>query len=301
MKPNIIGQQLSHSQNFLKSPERVLQLLDRTSIKAGDLVYDIGAGTGTITEALRRKGCNVIGIEIDKGLHEKLQSRFQGAENVKLLLQDFLTYHLPEQGDYKIFSNIPFNLTADIIRKITTTANPAREAYFIIQRESVLKFAGKPYYKESQYSLLLKPMFELSVPAKLQRSDFEPQPAVDIVLLEIKRRERPLVETNLTQLYRDFVVYGYNQWKPTLLESLRKLFTHEQFKRLSKDLKFDMDTPTSGLTFEQWLGLFQYFSKGVSKEKQSFVLGAEQHLKSQQKKLHKIHRTNPESIRFRKP
>lgn len=284
--------QLSHSQNFLKSPERVFQLLDRTSIKAGDLVYDIGAGTGTITEALKIKGCNVIAIEVDKGLYEKLQSRFRGAENVQLLLQDFFTHKLPNQGDYKIFSNIPFNLTADIIRKITMAANPASDAYFIIQRESALKFAGKPYYKESQYSLLLKPMFELSIPAKLQRSDFEPQPAVEIVLLKIKRREKLLMEPNVTQLYRDFVVYGYNQWKPTLQESLRKIFTQEQFKRLSKDLKFDTNVPPTGLTFEQWLGLFQYFSKGVSKEKQSLVVDAELHLKSQQKKLHKTRRTS---------
>ena len=285
-------QQLSHSQNFLKNSEMVFRLLERTSIKAGDVVYDIGAGTGTITEALRRKGCKVVAIEIDKGLYEKLQSKFQGAGNVQLLLQDFLTYHLPNQGDYKIFSNIPFNLTADIIRKVTLAPNPAQNTYFIIQRESALKFAGKPYYKESQYSLLLKPKFELSIPTKLQRSDFQPQPAVEIVVLEIERREKPLVEPNVMQLYRDFVVFGYNQWKLTLRESFGKVFSYEQFRRLSKDLKFDWTVQPTGLTFEQWLGLFHYFLKGASKEKQSVVLGAEHELKNQQKKLTKTHRTS---------
>jgi len=292
--------QLSHSQNFLKSPERVLQLIDRTSIHASDLVYDIGAGTGTITEALRRKGCNVVGVEIDQRLYEKLQSRFRDVKNVKLLLQDFLTYELPRQGDYKIFSNIPFNLTADIIRKITSIPNPAVDSYLIIQQESALKFAGKPYYHESQYSLLLKPRFELSISAKLQRSDFQPQPAVDIVLLEIKRREKPLVEPNVMQLYRDFIVYGYNQWQPTLRESLKKILTHEQFKRLSKVLKFDWNITPTGLAFEQWLGLFQYFLKGVSKEKQSLVIDSEQCLKNQQKKLHKTHRTKVRKGNFKK-
>lgn len=256
-------------------------------------------GAGTITEALRRKGCKVVAIEIDKGLYEKLQSKFQGAGNVHLLLQDFMVYRLPNQGDYKIFSNIPFNLTADIIRKVTTVSNLASDTYFIIQRESALKFTGKPYDKENQYSLLLKPRFELSILTKLQRSDFQPQPAVDIVLLEIKRRKEPLIEPTIMQLYRDFVVFGYSQWKPTLRESFNKVFSHEQFRRLSKDLNFDWNVQPTGLSFEQWLGLFHYFIKGVSKEKQSFITGVEQHLKSQQKKLTKTHRTNIRS-NFRK-
>lgn len=296
----MINQRLSHSQNFLKSPERVLELLNRTSIKAGNVVFDIGAGTGTITEALKRKGCSVIAIEIDKGLYKKLQSRFQYIKNVKLLLQDFLTYHLPNQGDYKIFSNIPFNLTADIIRKITQAPNPAKDSYLIIQRESALKFVGKPFYKESQYSLLLKPKFELNIVAKLRPNDFEPSPAVDIVLMEIQRRDKPMVEQVLMQLYRDFVIFGHNQWKPTLRESLSKIFSQEQLKRQSKDLKFDWNVEPSGLTFEQWLGLFNYFIKGVSKEKQLLVVGSEQQLKGQQNKLTKTHRTSASHRRFKK-
>jgi len=101
-----------------------------------------------------------------------------------------------------------------------------------------------------------------------------------------------LIDQAVMQLDRDCIVYGYNQWKPVLRESLKNIFTHVQFNRLSKDLKFDWDVRPTGLTLEQWLGLFHYFLHEVSKDKQSLVMGAEQGLKSQQRKLHKTHRTS---------
>jgi len=43
-----------HTQNFLRDPALARALVDRAGLRSTDLVYEIGAGTGTITVGARR-------------------------------------------------------------------------------------------------------------------------------------------------------------------------------------------------------------------------------------------------------
>jgi 23S rRNA (adenine-N6)-dimethyltransferase len=195
------------------------------------------------------------------------------------------------RGKYKVFANIPFTITAAIIGKLTSGDNPPEDTYLILQKEAAYKFVGKPIGKTTQYSLLLKPWFEIKVIHKLRRTDFRPIPKVDSVLLRIKKREKPLVPVVQTQLYRDFVVYGFNQWKPTLREAMNKIFTDKQFSKLANNLGFSKSDKPTELDFGKWLGLFNYLAEHVQEDKQQIVHGAEKRLKKQQAGLRKIHRT----------
>lgn len=283
--------QLKYSQNFLRSPRLVEKLVRLADINPGDLVYEIGPGKGIITEQLLKLKTRVVAIEKDEKLFQKIKQRFSGNSRLKVFHGDFLKWHLPKQKKYKVFSNIPFNLTAQIIKKLTSAVNPPEDSYVIIQEEAAKKFAGLPYGKERQYSLLLKPWFEMKILYRFRISDFYPIPKVNIVLLNIKKRKEPLIEQKNSQLFRDFVVYGFNQWKPNLKQAFKKVFTHQQFSKLAKDLKFDLLSKPTDLTFEQWMGLFDYFLVGVSREKQDLVKGAEENLKKRESRLQKIHRT----------
>jgi 16S rRNA A1518/A1519 N6-dimethyltransferase RsmA/KsgA/DIM1 with predicted DNA glycosylase/AP lyase activity len=55
MKPTI-----HFSQNFLRSPNLVKKLLEKTNITPQDVVYDIGAGKGVIADVLAFKAHTVI-------------------------------------------------------------------------------------------------------------------------------------------------------------------------------------------------------------------------------------------------
>lgn len=283
--------QIKHSQNFLKSKELIKELLNKSSIGPNDLVLEIGPGKGIITEQLAKECAKVIGVEKDRKLYERLFQKFIENNKIEIKFGDFLKYCLPNEEKYKIFSNIPFNLTADIIGKIISTSNPPEDAYLIIQEEAARKFSGLPYGKERQYSLLLKPWFELKIIHHFKRTDFYPVPRVEIVLLRIKKREDPLVDKERTQLYRDFIIYGLNQWKPMLKKSLEKIFTYKQFKKLTKSLGLNKSAVPTDLSFQQWLELFNYFLIGVEEYKKGLVYGSEALLKNQQTRIKKVHRT----------
>jgi 23S rRNA (adenine-N6)-dimethyltransferase len=134
---------LSISQNFLHSRALVDRLLDTSSIRAGDLVFDLGAGHGLITDRLAQRGCRVVAVEKDLELAERLHDRFDDAPTVHVRQADMLTLPLPRQP-YKVFANIPLNATAAIVNRLTQARHPPDDSYLVVQAEAADRFIGQP-------------------------------------------------------------------------------------------------------------------------------------------------------------
>jgi 23S rRNA (adenine-N6)-dimethyltransferase len=255
-------------QNFLRSSKLVSALIHRSTLESSDVVYEIGPGRGVITAELARNTRKVVAIEKDPFLVRELRTRFQCVENVEIIANDFLQYQIPDR-QYKIFANIPYNITADIVRKILYTYPVPNEAYLVMQKEAAQKFSGTPH--ETQFSILAKPLFDIQIIQELRRTDFEPVPHVDSVLLQIKKRPCPLVQKEDISSYRTFIRYGFGMWKHKLKLVFKPVFTYPQWKHLSKDLRFPLDATPSCLTLEQWLGLFECYKQRVSSNKQAYI------------------------------
>nr|UVX22948.1 hypothetical protein [Proteus terrae subsp. cibarius] len=118
------------------------------------MVYEIGPGKGIITRALLGRCRQVVAIEYDAELYRRLLEQLKGHEDLVLLNRDFLTVDLPSEP-YKVFSNIPFNMTADILSKLLTTGRTPEDLYLVMQQEAVYKYAGEPLCQDGFKSLLL--------------------------------------------------------------------------------------------------------------------------------------------------
>lgn len=248
------------AQNFLKEASLVTALIHRTDLDAKDTVYEIGPGRGIITEALSKVCGRVVAIEFERGLALLLQKRFADHKNVEIVKADVLQFQFPAVP-YKVFSNIPFNVTADILKKLLSGGNPPVSAYLILQREAAEKYLGARGTR--QVSLLLHPWYEMRILYKFNRSDFEPVPGVDVVLLHVQKRESPLVGSADADLYRQLIIYGFSRQRSSLGKSYKKIFSHLQWKRLAQDLGFDIHAQPTELGFDQWLGIFRFFIQGT--------------------------------------
>ena len=268
--------QIRLAQNFLTSPKLVRRLVGMSTIGPSDTVYEIGSGDGIITATLASVAGNVIAIETDADLVRRLRVRFRLLNNVEIVENDFLSYSLrfpagngarclnvgPPSGtsEYKIFANIPYNITSQILRKILSERSNLTEAYLILQAEAAKRFSGCS--RETLFSILAKPFFEFQILYRFTRADFRPVPHVDSVCLSIKRRTRPLIEAQDLAQYRNFVEYGFGRWKPNLRLAFKNVFTYKQWKRLARDLEFPINATPTDLSFKQWLGLYHGLKNG---------------------------------------
>lgn len=252
------------AQNFLRNPSLAASLLRQSSLCGSDLVLEIGPGEGILTLPLSKIVRQVIAVEIDRQLTRKLRARFPlGRSNVEVSCEDFARYIIPAEP-CKVFSNIPFNQTAKILKRIFASPQIS-EAYLILQREAAEKYSGIP--REFEVSVLAKPFYRFEFVHHFLRTDFNPIPAVDSVMLRMVRLRLPMISPNENHLYHDFVRHGFRSARKNLRLAYRKVFTFPQWKRLSGDLRFHREVTASELTFGQWLGLFRYFVTGVSQDK----------------------------------
>lgn len=233
----------THSQNFLRNPRFVRELIGHSTIKRADTVYDIGAGSGIITSALAGKCKNVIAIELDPSTAALLRKNTADYDNVIVKEGDFLTMPLP-RTPYKIFSNIPFHLSSPIVHKITEADNPPEAAYLIVQKQFANKLLPSHKGFSSQLGMLLGPRYAIRVRKRLNRTDFWPIPNVDTVLLEVLKREQPLIRADQVAAYQKFIQKNFTAPATFAKLPLEAISRHPGIK-------------PSSLTLDEWLILFR--------------------------------------------
>ena len=179
------GDPLRFSQNFLTSARTIRRIVGLANLNESDHVVEIGPGKGHITRELLSRCSHVTAVELDPKLCAALRVKFSGEPGLRLVRGDFLAHPLP-RGPYKVFANIPFSRTTDILRKLTQGPCPPQEAWLVMEKGAAKRFLGLPH--ESLASLNLKPWFEGEILYHFRREDFHPMPAADAVLLHLKRR-----------------------------------------------------------------------------------------------------------------
>ena len=113
--------QVSYSQNFITGKKLINRIVQLSNIDKNDTVIEIGTGKGHLTEALCQKGGCVYSVEIDRNLYESTKEKLSHISNLRLIHGDFLNYSLPKKGDYKVFANIPYFITTQIVEKNDTS------------------------------------------------------------------------------------------------------------------------------------------------------------------------------------
>ena len=130
---------IKDTQNFLHSKELVRHLIGICNIKLDDVVIEIGPGKGIITNELAHKARKVVAIEFDEELYEKLKNKFQSNNKVDIIYGDILNY-TPRIPSYCVFSNIPFNITSEILNKFLSDKKNEK-MFLIMQYEPFRPFA----------------------------------------------------------------------------------------------------------------------------------------------------------------
>ncbi len=245
------------SQNFLTSSRLIRRLLALTSLGSQDEVLEIGPGKGHITGQLLALCRCVTAVELDPALYDRLQTQFADARNLRLIHGDFLLWPLPAHGDYKVFSNLPFGATTDIVRRLAEAGNPPTEAWLVMERGAAMRFCGKP--RESLRSVLLKNRFYVRIVYRLQREDFHPMPSVDAVLLHLRQKPAPDVPQERWAHYQRFLTTGFNGG----LKGLRRSFPAAAVDRALAAAGVPLCRAPGDILYIQWLCLYRCCCQNV--------------------------------------
>ena len=277
------------SQNFLRDPRLADHLVRLAALDANDTVLEIGPGSGVLTARLVGRCRQVLAIEKDATLASRLTRRFASERAVAIFAADFLEFPLPSSR-YKVFANIPFAITTAIVGKLTTGASPPEDAWLMMQREAAQRFLGEP--GGTLAAALLHPWFAGQIRHTFRRSDFVPQPGVDVVLLNLARRSRPLIPDASDEGFRDLVTFVYTAWRPTVQAALATVLRASDCARIERAAGVDVRRPPSALAGDEWVAIAMAMQAHVA-EPPAAVRGAAARLSQQQANLQPRPRARP--------
>ena len=241
------------AQNLFVAAAPARTLVGHAGVRPGERVYDLGAGTGLVTQALADAGAQVIAVERDTNLARKLRARFAGAPTVTVLEADLAEVRFC--APFKVVANPPFNRTAALLRRLLEAAPAPGAAALVLQREAARKWAGLP--RPSAVSLAAAPWFELTVTEPFRRRDFTPAPGVDVALLSLVRRARPDLDEDQRDDWTAFVRHVFGRGRADARGAFRTLLSQLQWRRLSADLGLPA-AALAELAYEDWLAVFRF-------------------------------------------
>ena len=161
------------------------RLVEEAAIGPGDLVLDIGAGDGALTEPLVRAGARVIAIELHDERARLLRQRFRG-EPVVVVVADASDLRLPRRP-FRVIANPPFAITTALLRRLLAPGSRLVRADLVVPRHVAARWmspgapAGRRWNDE----------FRLDVVRSLPDRAFRPPATMSTVVLRIEAR-RPV-------------------------------------------------------------------------------------------------------------
>lgn len=254
----------SLGQHFLTSDVVPKWMCDAANLQVGEIVLEVGPGTGVLTREILNRGARVIALEADTRALAVLQDTFadeiaSGAlslhhSDVRKL--DFSTLGVVG-GQYKVVANIPYYLSGHLFRSFLETNYQPTTLVFLVQREVAKRITTERTRgeKESILSLSVKAYGTPTYIRTVTKGHFNPPPQIDSAIICIT----PITKEAFTDIdeafFFELLHLGFGQKRKQLLGNLSNRFTKEQLLHSFSTLNLDPTVRAEDLDITIWLKL----------------------------------------------
>ena len=244
----------TNGQHLLRSDLLAAELVAHAGIGPGDLVLEIGAGTGRLTAALAHVARRVVAVEIDERFVTALRRRFRDEPTVEILHADILGVPIPDEP-FRAFGNVPFGITTPILRRLLDDPTSGLTgADLIVQFEAARKRASA--WPSTLLSLGWLPWWEFGLARHLHASSFVPPPSVDAGVLAIRRRARPLLPTSSRDAFRSFLRGAFRRADLPVHRSIARRLPPAVIRQIMLERGIAKHAKATDLDVFDWVALF---------------------------------------------
>ena len=243
----------SLGQHWLKDRLILEAVADCVTITDTDTVLEIGPGLGTLTSVLLSRAHEVVAVEFDADLAQKLPKQFPG-KRLHVHNADILTFDLrilPK--DYVVVANVPYYITSKIVQLLTSSAQPPKQAALLVQKEVAERLAAAPG-EMSVLSVAAQIGYEVLLGPIIGAEWFTPPPKVDSQVVVLTRRPFPLVSHEEEKHFFRVVKAGFSERRKKLRSALSGGLALEKsaVDTLLEKAALSPEARAQELTIEQW-------------------------------------------------
>jgi 16S rRNA (adenine1518-N6/adenine1519-N6)-dimethyltransferase len=191
-------------QNFMIDQNLVRLVAEAGQIAAGELVIEVGPGTGTLTEEILACGAEVLAVEIDRDLAGLLRARFADSSERFTLIEGDALAGKHELNDRvldamraatasgrkcKLVANLPYNIASPLVIELLIAG--VELLAFTVQKEVAERLraeAGSEAY--GGLTVMAQLLSRVEILRTLPAQAFWPAPRIESALVRMTRDDR---------------------------------------------------------------------------------------------------------------
>lgn len=271
----------SMGQNFLIDPEALATIVAAAELTSADTVIEVGPGLGVLTWELVRRAGHVYAVELDKRLAARLREEFADApltivqaDVLRVVPGDIQSAVGSSQPSalslqpYKLVANLPYAITAPVLRHFLEAAAPPALSVVLVQwevAERITAQAGDLSVLAHSVQIYTEPEIVARVPAR----SFFPAPAVDSAILRMRRRPALAVPVDSVDNLFRVIKAGFLHTRKQLGNALPKglaamgvTTSREQALAALAAAGVDPTRRAETLTLREWAALYEHLGVG---------------------------------------
>ena len=215
-------------QFFLIDAEVIKKMIASADLKKSDVVLEIGAGTGALTQELVKKVRRVIAFEVDERfkpflskLPKNVEVRYENAWNYVQLKGKYL-----KKKEYnKVVSNLPYSFAEQFLHNLT-----------FLKYDRVILLVPAKFVGKIETNGIFKSFFKAGVLFEVPKTSFYPTPGTTSLVINLIKQKDPLEEKNLGRFLRQYLYQHESQLiKNSLREGLIRYQSLTNTKNLTKN------------------------------------------------------------------
>lgn len=211
-------------QNFLHDKNQLRKLIDAAHVQPGEVVLEVGPGTGTLTEALLERGAEVIACELDPDMSAIVRERL--GDCVTLIEGDCLesgrrlhpaVLESMRGRAFALVANLPYHAASPLMAALALDHPECRGQFVTIQREVADRLLAEPGTKAyGPLTIIIRALADVERIGVLKPSCFWPPPQVDSAMVSIVPRTGASIAQDERQSFARFVTQLFTKRRKQL-------------------------------------------------------------------------------------
>tara|TARA_Y100001970_G_scaffold205771_1_gene250582 strand:+ start:172 stop:939 length:768 start_codon:yes stop_codon:yes gene_type:complete len=241
-------------QNYLIDPVILFEIERAISPQKNNLFFEIGPGTGALTDHLIGHNRKIIAIDLDQKNILTLSERFPNSEH-QFIHGDVLKESLDflHKAKHRVVGNLPYNISTQIIIKLINYFDGIEDMHFLVQKEVAQRICAKNQSGNwGRLGVKIAALFETAILFDVPPESFDIKPKVQSSFIRLIPHANPMIDLSKFPEFSNLVDQAFVNKRKGIKNNLKKI------KLNYERLNINPLTRAEELSIEDFIKVFQH-------------------------------------------